>query len=99
MVIEPAIDPYEAATLNFEADRVIYADAQFSLDAPRDIAFAPDGSFYVADSRNHRILHFDAQGQYLNAFGAYAASDFGANQIAPEGFFNEPWGLAVGPDG
>lgn len=99
VTMEPAVDPYEANTIRLEADLILYGDAQFSLDAPRDIAFAPDGTFYVADSRNHRILHFDASGNYLNAFGAYGASDFTTQTIAPASYFNEPWGLAVSPDG
>jgi DNA-binding beta-propeller fold protein YncE len=97
--MEPTVDPYEANTIPLEANQILFGDAQLSFDAPRDIAFAPDGTFYVADSRNHRILHFDLQGNYLNAFGAYGASDFTTQNIAPEGYFNEPWGLAVGPDG
>lgn len=99
VTMKPAVDPYEANTFSLEASQILFGDAQFSFDAPRDIAFAPDGTFYVADSRNHRILHFDTEGNYLNAFGAYGASDFATQTIAPEGFFNEPWGLAVGPDG
>ncbi|NLN69995.1 MAG: TIGR03663 family protein [Chloroflexi bacterium] len=99
VVLEPTIDSYEANTIPLEADLVLYGNAEFSFDAPRDIAFAPDDTFYVADSRNHRVLHFDVNGQYLNAFGAYSASDFSKQNIAPAGFFNEPWGLAIGPDG
>jgi predicted membrane-bound mannosyltransferase/DNA-binding beta-propeller fold protein YncE len=99
VVLEPEVDPYEANTLQIEADRIIYGDDQFQFDSPRDIAFAPDGSFYVADSRNHRILHFNQDGILLNAFGAYGASDYTTQVMAPEGFFNEAWGLAVGPDG
>jgi predicted membrane-bound mannosyltransferase/DNA-binding beta-propeller fold protein YncE len=99
VAMEPSIDPYEINTLRLDADQIIYGDAQFTFDAPRDIAFAPDGTFYVADSRNHRILQFDTNGQYLNTFGTYGASDFTNQKIAPGGSFNEPWGLAVGPDG
>lgn len=56
------------------------------LNAPRNLAIGPDGRIYVADSGNHRIQVFDAQGSYLSGWG-----EFGA---AP-GQFNEPWGLAV----
>ncbi len=99
VTVEPTVDPYEANTIALEADRILYGDDFFWLDAPRDIAFAPDGTFYVADSRNHRILHFDQEGNYLNTFGTFGASDYTTQTIAPEGHFNEPWGLAVGPDG
>jgi len=99
VVMEPKVDPYEANTLPLEVDLIVYGNEGFNFDAPRDIAFAPDGTFYVADSRNHRILHFDQDGGYLNAFGTFGASDYATQTLAPEGYFNEPWGLAVGPDG
>jgi predicted membrane-bound mannosyltransferase/sugar lactone lactonase YvrE len=67
------------------------------FNAPRSVAVAPDGSIYVADSRNHRIEKFDANGQLMLAWGSYGASANG--QIAAPGTFNEPWGIAVGPDG
>jgi predicted membrane-bound mannosyltransferase/DNA-binding beta-propeller fold protein YncE len=66
------------------------------LNAPRSLAFAADGTFYVADSRNHRILHLDEQGNTLHEWGSYAD---GVNTPAGPGTFNEPWGVAVGPDG
>lgn len=56
------------------------------LHAPRNLAVGPDGRLYVADSGNHRIQVFAADGTYLASWG-----EFGA---AP-GQFNEPWGLAV----
>ncbi|GAB1472469.1 hypothetical protein MASR2M66_33470 [Chloroflexota bacterium] len=67
-----------------------------ALNAPRALAFAPDGSLYVADSRNHRILHLDLEGNILHEWGTYAD---GANIPIGDGTFNEPWGVAVGPDG
>jgi DNA-binding beta-propeller fold protein YncE len=66
------------------------------LDSPRGIAFASDGTIYVADSRNHRIQHLDTEGNVLHIWGSFA--DVGGG-IAPGGTFNEPWGVAVGRDG
>ena len=92
-------DPYEKGMITLTADLVVGgtgSTTQFSN--PRGMAFAPDGSFYVADSRNHRIQHFDADGKPLNTWGTYADSK--DNTVtAPGGTFNEPWGVAVGPDG
>ena len=99
VTLEPTIDPYEANTIRLEADLVVYGNEQFTLNSPRDLAFAPDGTFYVADSRNHRILHLDQDGKLIHSWGEFAASDFNNNSPAPEGSFNEPWGVAVGPDG
>jgi DNA-binding beta-propeller fold protein YncE len=66
------------------------------LNAPRDIANGHNGDLYVADSRNHRILHIDPDGSLLQEWGSFADQ---ATGNAPIGTFNEPWGVAVGPDG
>ncbi|NWF64604.1 MAG: SMP-30/gluconolactonase/LRE family protein [Chloroflexi bacterium] len=66
------------------------------MNAPRSLAFAANGTVYVADSRNHRILHLDLQGNILHEWGAFAD---GVSTPIGEGTFNEPWGIAVGPDG
>ncbi len=90
--------PYEDVTVRLSADLVIGTAGQDEgqFNAPRGIAFAPDGSFYVADSRNHRIQHFSADGHFLGDWGTFADSTVAP---APPGAFNEPWGVAVGPDG
>jgi sugar lactone lactonase YvrE len=103
-----AADPYEAATLMIPADQIFGADRYppLGLNAPRSIAAGPDGDIYVADSRNHRILHIAADGSLLQEWGTFAMIDYnqpltaeGALQQAPLGTLNEPWGVAVGPDG
>jgi DNA-binding beta-propeller fold protein YncE len=66
------------------------------LSAPRSIAAGLNDDLYVADSRNHRILHIASDGSLLNEWGSFA--DILAGD-APIGTFNEPWGVAVGPDG
>ena len=93
-----AADPYEAATLMIPADQIFTADrySPLGLNAPRSIAAGPDGDIYVADSRNHRILHIAADGSLLQEWGTFADL---ASGNAPPGTFNEPWGVAVGPDG
>jgi DNA-binding beta-propeller fold protein YncE len=92
------VDPYAENTLTLPADLIIDAASlgTTSMNAPRGLAFAPDGSFYVADSRNHRILHLSAAGKLLGEWGVFGD---GANIPNPIGTFNEPWGIAVGPDG
>jgi predicted membrane-bound mannosyltransferase/DNA-binding beta-propeller fold protein YncE len=92
------VDPTEGKGIVLDADLVI-GETQappVSLNAPRSLAFAPDGTFYVADSRNHRIVHLTADGIVLGEWGSYAD---GISAPAPIGAFNEPWGIAVGPDG
>ncbi|WP_374686840.1 flippase activity-associated protein Agl23 [Promineifilum sp.] len=57
-----------------------------TLSSPRNVAAGPDGLIYVADSGNHRIQVFDADGTYLRGWGSFGAEP---------GQLNEPWGLAV----
>jgi sugar lactone lactonase YvrE len=40
-----------------------------------DVAFAPDGSFYVADTGNYRIQHFDADGEFLAVLGSFGSEN------------------------
>ncbi len=93
---EPKIDPYASGLINLEPELAIAVGGELPFSAPRDIATAPDGSLFVADSRNHRIVHLDASGMFLNAWGGYGNVLDGE---VPGGLFNEPWGVAVGPDG
>jgi len=91
-------DPYEAGMLDLAADRVFGSPGAEpgQFNAPRALAVAPDGSLYVADSRNHRIQHLAPDGQVLQVWGSFADANAGE---APAGTFNEPWGVAVAPDG
>jgi predicted membrane-bound mannosyltransferase/DNA-binding beta-propeller fold protein YncE len=95
---KPKEDPYAKGSINLAANLVFGSlgidPGQFN--APRGIAFAPDGSLYVADSRNHRIQHLSADGKVIKIWGTFADQSAGK---APIGTFNEPWGVAVGPDG
>ncbi|MEZ0397230.1 MAG: flippase activity-associated protein Agl23 [Anaerolineales bacterium] len=87
-----AVDPYQALTLPFEPERALGGEgsAAGQFLGPRAIAVAPDGSLYVADSRNHRIQHLSPEGEVLHVWGGPGSGP---------GQFNEPWGVAVSPDG
>lgn len=91
-------DPTEGKLITVEANLVLdpALQPQLALNSPRSLAFARNGTFYVADSLNHRILHLDSDGQILHEWGSFAD---GIASPAPLGSFNEPWGVAVGPDG
>lgn len=56
------------------------------IRSPRAVCVGPDQEIYVADTGNHRVLIFDAQGRWLRTIQATPA-------------LNEPWGIAVAADG
>lgn len=95
---EQDIDPYAANMISLPPIRVIGSSgsAPGQFQAPRGMRVAPDGSLYVADSKNHRIQHLSASGEVLQTWGAFADRSAGD---APGGTFYEPWDVAVGPDG
>ncbi|HEY5157274.1 MAG TPA: flippase activity-associated protein Agl23 [Anaerolineales bacterium] len=96
-LVQPS-DPYESLSTPVTPDSVLGSagSATGQFQAPREIAVAPDGSLYVADSLNDRIQHLRPDGTVLQAWGTRADLSQGA---APGGTFNEPWGVAVAPDG
>lgn len=98
IVEEVEVDPYQAKLVMLEPDTVIgfEGSAEGQLNKPRAIAVAADGSLFVADSSNHRIQHLTDDGQVLNVWGSFGDT---TQTDAPGGMFNEPWGVAVGPDG
>ena len=91
-------DPYEKGMVKLAYDRVIGSSGANpgQMNAPRGVAVAPDGSLYVADSRNNRIQHLTADGKVIQIWGTFADA---AKGQAPGGTFNEPWGIAVSADG
>jgi predicted membrane-bound mannosyltransferase/DNA-binding beta-propeller fold protein YncE len=102
----PDGDPYQANWRDIDALTTFgspgVGDGQFT--SPHGIAIAPDGSIYVADSNNHRVQKFDADGQFVLAFGTWSGEPPGSNFFNPEwapprGTFYEPWDVAVANDG
>ncbi|MGD8456979.1 MAG: TIGR03663 family protein [Anaerolineales bacterium] len=86
-------DPYEK-TLDILPSITI---ADVGLNQPRGIAVANDGTLYLADSANHRVLHFSQAGEKLHEWGA--GGDFTSQTGMALGFFNQPWGLVTDEDG
>ncbi len=91
-------DPYEGKGTVLVADKVWGGPGTEpgQFQRPRDMAFAPDGTLYVADTDNQRIQRLDSNGEPLQSWGSFADVAQGA---APGGTFNQPWGIAVGPNG
>ena len=93
------------AIVDRDAHRVLFCDAQGQMrqqvgeshrpghpfNHPSDIAFAPDGGFYVADGYGHgRIHRFDRSGSLIASWGSVGT--------AP-GAFLTPHGICVLSDG
>ena len=95
----PKADPYAQKTIQLSPDLSFGSSGSDPglFNMPHGVAIAPDGTIFVADARNHRIQHFTADGQFINAWGSFADSSNGT--AAPTSMFNEPWGVAVSPDG
>ncbi len=91
-------DPYQDKLVDLSADLIIGREglSPGEFFKPRDLALAPDGSVYIVDTANHRVQHLSPSGKVLHVWGSYAAVSEGN---APGGTFNEPWGIAVAPDG
>ena len=96
-VVQP-VDPYASITTPVTPDLVLGSAGSDPGQylGPHELALAPDGSLYVADSLNHRIQHIGPDGKVLQVWGSFADVSKGD---APGGTFNEPWGVAVAPDG
>jgi DNA-binding beta-propeller fold protein YncE len=109
------IDPYEKGYREVAAIRQlgttgVPGDAPGQFRNPRGVAIAPDGRIVVADTGNHRIQVFDAEGNYLTSWGSncnlYAegrpgcVDPDGAGPLeVGDGQFQEPWGVAVDQEG
>ncbi len=109
------VDPYEKGFREAAAIRQLgvtgaSGSAPGQFQTPRNVAVAPDGRIVVADSGNHRIQVFDAQGNYVVGWGTscdlYAPDrpgcvdpDGDGPQQLGDGQFREPWGVAVDANG
>lgn len=82
---DPYLDKY---IQNLQAQAVVTSSNP--MKGPKNMAFAPDGSMYVADTNNHRIQVFDSSRNFVKQWGEMGT--------AP-GQFNEPWGIAIAKDG
>ncbi|MDY6877137.1 MAG: TIGR03663 family protein [Chloroflexota bacterium] len=66
------------------------------LQSPSGVNIGSDGFVYVADTGNQRIQKFSADGQFVAAWGQNSAVEVEVG--LPQGF-NDPWDVAVAPDG
>jgi tripartite motif-containing protein 71 len=91
----PASSPFEPNTRNhriqvFDTDGKPIREWQAEFYGPRGIAIARDGTVYVTDTGNGRVLRFTPEGQQLQQFGKKGK---GPGQL------EEPMGIAVSERG
>ena len=79
---------YAAAggTVDYLSEFGQYGDGDGQFNRPEDVFVGPFGMVWVADTGNHRIQYFDADGNYQGEFGTY--------YDAP-GTFHSPSSIAV----
>ncbi len=91
--IKATPDPYAAKKVSLSPVKMLQPG---DLNGPRNLAVAKDGSVYVVDTGNSRIVHLDTEGKALGSWGSRTPD----NQTPPaQGTFNEPWGIAVDAQG
>ncbi len=92
------IEPYADNRLTLTARKVFgsQGSGRGELQSPRGIAIGDDGSVYVADAGNHRIQVFSAEGEFVDSWGARSLAE---EELGAARGFNEPWDVAIGPDG
>jgi sugar lactone lactonase YvrE len=70
------------------------------LNSPAGLAPAPDGSLYIADTRNYAVRKVDPAGIITTiAGGRFLLGDPGDGGPARDALLHRPTGLALGPDG
>ncbi|MFP3853165.1 MAG: flippase activity-associated protein Agl23 [Anaerolineales bacterium] len=94
----PALDPYADDTIELAAERIFTGSevaGETIFQAPRGIAAGPGGDIYIADAGNHRVVKLDPEGNVLATWGSFGSE----GQVGEQPQLNEPWGVAVAPDG
>jgi RHS repeat-associated protein len=69
------------------------------LNAPSDVAVAPDGSVYIADVAGNLIRRVDPSGFISTVAGTGTAGFSGDEGLATAAQLSAPAGIGIGPDG
>ncbi|MFQ3534240.1 MAG: flippase activity-associated protein Agl23 [Aggregatilineales bacterium] len=91
------VDPFAELRCDTCAAELVLA-AETPLSAPRGLAVDSNGNLYAVDTRNGRVVVYDADGRFQREFGAPNPSN-DPNVIGELGLLREPWGIAVDQNG
>ncbi|TAN69205.1 MAG: PASTA domain-containing protein, partial [Magnetospirillum sp.] len=69
------------------------------LNGPSDLAAGPDGTLYIADTLNNRIRRVGLDGIISTVAGTGSPGYNGDGGLATTAQLNQPYSIAVGPDG
>jgi uncharacterized protein (TIGR03663 family) len=99
-----ARDLYDQKTRGLETVAVLgqHGVCEGMFVRPHNVAVAPDGSVYVADSGNHRIQKFSPDGEFVTMWGHVCRmyeNQEGCERPDGAGGFMEPWDVAVDAEG
>jgi RHS repeat-associated protein len=78
-------------------DHWLATDAQLNL--PSAIAVMKNGSFYIADTSNHRIRFVDSTGTVTTVVGTGESGNIGDLGPATKAMLNQPVDVLIGEDG
>ncbi len=108
--VELAPDPYLEQHIDLNTEWVWgqVGTEPGAFNHPHGVAVGPDGNVYVVDTDNYRVEVFGPDSAFLRQWGSQCNLETGHGCTDPDGSgplelgdgqFQEPWGIAVGPDG
>ena len=69
------------------------------LNTPSDVAVAPDGAIYIADTKNNVVRRVDPDGSIKTVAGTGSGGFSGDGRLGSNAKLNRPYGVAVAPNG
>lgn len=94
-LVDVDVVPSPDISLPVSVDRVYDAAGDVALSEPKDIALGPDGTLWIADLGNARVVGLDEEGELVATLGEGALRYDDGNGGTPP----SAWGVGVGPDG
>jgi sugar lactone lactonase YvrE len=72
---------------------------QAQLNVPSDVAVAPDGTIYIADTKNNRVRRVGTDGIITTFAGTGTQGYSGDGTLARNAKLDRPYGVAIAPSG